>query len=199
MADKSKQAILNKARTDKFLLSLTVPEALKTHVSKVERAITHKSYTKVMPDTLQYSVYGVIVPTISIPQVDVSQYGQSLRVSSHTRPPYENITVNFKVDNQFNNYWYIWRWLDVLNDTKESSYNAQNQTRKLNEDRNYLEDYQTDFSLIGMNEYNKNVIKFTYTRAFPVSLSPISYNYQSPAEIDSGFTFSFFQLQVELL
>ena len=34
-------------------------------------------------------------------------------------------TVNFTVDNQFNNYWFIWSWLNVLNDSIHSSYDEQ--------------------------------------------------------------------------
>jgi len=57
----------------------------------------------------------------------------------------------------------------------------------------------TDFSLIGMNEYNKEIIKFTYTNAFPTSLGSINYNYQTEGEIQSSISFAFTQMLVELV
>ena len=60
-------------------------------------------------------------------------------------------------------------------------------------------DYMTDMTLYGINEYNKETISFTYKHAFPVTLGEISYNYRTPGEIESSFTFSFAQLLVNLL
>ena len=158
---------------------------------------------------MQYSIYGAIVPNVSIPAIDVTQYGQTTRISSHSRDGYDAVEVNFTIDNEFNNYWYIWRWLDILNDSATAEYDARNvsegkpRTPIVNSEQEnpprLLLDYQTDMTLFGLNEYNKNAIKFTYTNAFPVSLGNISYSYRDATEIESSFTFSFTQLLVELL
>lgn len=199
MADKAKQAMLNKAKTDKFILVFTTPESLKDTATKNERRTHQNSRAKVMPDSMQYSVFGIIVPQISIPNIALPYAGQSLNVSTHARPAYDPITVEFTVDNQFNNYWYIWRWLDVMNDSKESRFDARDDVRKLNSERRYLEEYQTDVSLFGLNEYDNKVIEFKYTKSFPVQLGSIDYSYREPQEIQSSFTFAFSQLHVSLL
>jgi len=195
MPDKAKQALLNKARLDKFILSLTVPEALKSTVSKVERAVRHHSTPRAMPDMLQFSIYGVVVPSVTVLSNALPYTGQELKVTSHARSSYEDVTVNFTVDNQFNNYWYIWRWLDVLNDNKVGGYDARNETLP----RRLLEDYQTNFTIFGLNEYNKNTIEFTYTKAFPISLGEMMFNYRTTDEVECSLTFSFSQLHVNLL
>ena len=104
MADIAKQSVLNKSRLDKFLLSLSVPEGLKTYSSRVQRATGVSSYSKVIPNSLQYSVEGTVVPAINVPAIEQPYDRQVMKVSSHSRPAYEDVTVSFKIDNQFNNY-----------------------------------------------------------------------------------------------
>lgn len=209
MSDTFQQSTLNRSRLDKFLLAFSVPEALKGITSKTDRQVNEKSLLRVIPDKLQYAVYGAVIPEITVPSIDLPQFGQSLKVSSHHRPAYPDVTVNFALDNQFNNYWYIWSWLNILNDYKTAEYDAQ----KLGKSKliasipssnntnapKLLVDYQTDMSLYGLNEYNQKTIEFTYTKAFPVSLGGINYNYRDSSEIDGSFTFSFSQLLIKLL
>ena len=211
--DKANQSIFNKAHKDKFILSFTSPNCIKSIESKTIRHTHHKSLLAAMPDKMQYAVYGVVVPEISIPSETLGKYGQSLKISTHTREPYDDVTVNFAIDNQFNNFWYIYAWLNVLNDFRMSGYDSRgiggtgpvgqvlghNPNPKDTNPPNLLDDYQTDLTLFGLNEYNKEVIKITYSKAFPVQLGGIDYSYRDSAEIDSSFTFSFSQLLVELL
>jgi hypothetical protein len=202
MADIAKQSVLNKSRLDKFLLSLTVPEGLKVYSSRVQRATGVSSYSKVIPNSLQYAVEGTVVPSINVPAIDQPYDRQVMKVSTHSRPAYEDVTVSFKIDNQFNNYWYIYSWLNMISDAKHGAFNYRDELRQehgAQREKDYLTDYATDFSLIGMNEYNKEIIKFTYTKAFPVSLGGISYNYQTQGEIQSSITFTFTQMLVELI
>ena len=231
MADVTKQSILNKSRLDKFILVFSIPECLRAIITRDDRATNEKSFERVVPDSLQYSIYGAVVPEIEVPSKTLPQFAQHLKVSSHARSEYSDVTVNFNVDNEFNNYWYIYRWLDILNDEKIAAYDddgigtsvSQHERYESNEtahfgfeedfagavpeqytsDRNktpnLLLDYSTDFSMFGLNEYNKRCVEFKYVNAFPTTLGEISYNYQSPGEIDSSFTFSFSQLNVNLL
>ena len=217
--DINPQSILNKSRLDKFLLVLQVPEALKSTAVETGRQTDQKSHLTVLPDKLQYSIYGAVVPAVSIPSIDVPKYGQSLKISSHNRPAYDDVTVNFTVDNQFSNYWYIWRWLEILNDSKYSEYDywrvgtskrpapvesLYGETIVPPDDLGrpgpeYMIDYQTDFTIFGLNEYDARVVEFSYTNAFPVGLGEIGYNYRKSEEMESSITFSFSQLHVKLL
>lgn len=216
--DIANQSILNKARKDKFLLSFDVPKCLRKVESKNVRYTRHKSYLSTLPDQMQYSVYGIVVPSINVPSTNLAIYGQNFKVSSHARSAYDDVTVNFTVDNQFNNFWHIWSWLNILNDAVHSTYDEQNlgtsdvigQTVGYNPnsrrgpkaDSNppqLMEDYQTDMTLYGLNEYNKEVVQFKYIAAFPVSLGGVDYSYRDSEELESSFTFSFSQLYVELI
>jgi hypothetical protein len=203
------QAIYNKARVDKFILSMTTPKCFEDIETKTERPTHHKSYQKVIPDKMQFSVYGGIVPDISVPSIDVPQYGQTLKVSSHSRPAYSDITVNFGIDNEYNNYWYIWRWLDIMSSARYAEYDKHEQGSSRDVAGYVTEDdtigpalgldYMTDMTLFGLDEYNKQTIQFEYIHAFPVSLGEISFNHQSSDEITSSFSFAFTQLLVNLL
>jgi len=123
--------------------------------------------------------------------------------SSLARPPYEPVTVNFTVDNRFNNYWVIYSWLNILNNTYDSTFDSKNliPTTKGNTilNKTILDDYKADISLFPLDEYNKRIIEFKYTRAFPVSLGGIDFNYRNPEELETNFTFTFSQLFVNLI
>jgi hypothetical protein len=60
-------------------------------------------------------------------------------------------------------------------------------------------DYQTDISIFGLDEYEKPVVEFKYTKAFPTDLDEISYNYRQSNEIESSFTFVYSQLYISML
>jgi hypothetical protein len=199
------QSQFNKSRLDKFLLVLNLPPALK-EIS--EQYIGARNNSKVIENSLQFSVYGTVVPTIKVPSEDLGYAGQSYKISKHTRPVYENVSVKFTIDNEFNNYWVIYKWLDLLNDEKESQFNGKNivttpnvspKERNMNKTLTSPDLYQTDISLLALDEFDENKVKFTYTDAFPVSLGSIDFNYRTPGEIETSFEFAFSQLLVELV
>tara|TARA_A100001015_G_scaffold199573_1_gene222834 strand:+ start:292 stop:906 length:615 start_codon:yes stop_codon:yes gene_type:complete len=199
------QSQFNKSRLDKFLLVLNLPPALK-EIS--DQYIGARNNTKVIENSLQFSVYGSIVPTIQVESETLGYAGQSYKVSKHTRPPYDNVTVNFTVDNEFNNYWVIYKWLDLLNDEKESHFNGKDivtvpnvstKERNMNKSLTSPDLYQSDFTLFALDEFDNSKVKFIYTDAFPVSLGGINFNYRTPGEIETTLEFAFSQLLVELV
>jgi len=201
MVDKVTQSQLNKNRLDKFLLVINLPPVMRNINNQSLRV---RSNATVNENSVQFSVFGSVIPEISVPEVAAGYSGQTYKLSSHSRPPYNNITVNFTIDNRFNNYWAIYKWLDILNNEKESFYNSDDPTIppveytklpvKLSPSQ-----YQTDLTIFGKDEFDVNVIKFTYTKAFPVLLNGIDYNYREPGEIESSFSFAFSQFFAELL
>lgn len=205
MADNLQQSFLNKSRQDKFLLVLGLP----------------KAFLKINPDIsvreLQLSVYGSPVPSISVPAIDVPTQGQTLKVTSQSRPAYGPLTVNFTIDSEFKNYWTLWKWLDIMNHSEQSKMNDYfdkyqeiqltdaltntSFTKVINKNQNesvYF-DYMTDLTIFGLDEYNNRKIKFLYKNAFITDLSEISYNYRTVDELESTVSFAFSQLQVALL
>ena len=199
------QSQFNKSRLDKFLLILNLPPVLKD-ISKKD--LGSRDNKVVIENSLQFSVYGSVVPTIEVQSETLGYAGQSYKVSKHTRPPYENVTVNFTIDNEFNNYWVIYKWLDILNDEKESQFNGKEivtvpnvSTKERNQNKTLTSPdlYQTDISLFALDEFDKRKVEFIYTDAFPVSLGGINFNYRQPGEIETTFEFAFSQLLVELV
>ena len=79
----------------------------------------------------------------------------------------------------------------MIESSKYSEYDYQNQNEFTDKQPDeLLDDYQANFTIFGLNEYNKKTVEFTYTRAFPISLAEISYNYRDPGEIECEFSFS---------
>lgn len=186
------QSPFNKTRKDKFLLVLNFPDGLKNISKKITRA-----NQSILPDTIQFSVYGAIVPDVEVPVVNVRYTGQTLAASSHARPPYPACTVNFTVDNRFNNYWTIYKWLDLLTSSEDGLVDKDNILVKNN--RTDLMKYAANISIFALDEYDKRTVEFVYTNAFPTSLGGINFNNRDASEIETTFTFNYSRLLVSLV
>lgn len=193
-----KQSVLNKARKDKFIMVLTLPESIREINSHDER-----KNDRVIGDSIQFSVYGVVVPTIRVDDLQAGYSGQSFKFSTHKRPQYENIFVNFTIDNEFNNYWVLFKWINLLNNNEEAIYDADNvkdlPSFRTPPDPKLLDEYSTIITLYGLDEYDHRKIQFDFTGAIPVSLGQIAYNYRDATEAESTFEFAFSQLHSKLL
>ena len=190
------QSPFNLSRKDKFLLVLDVPQALKQISTKFVR-----DNVNILPDTMQFSVAGTVVPEIVVPPIQNRYAGQTQTVTSHSREPYPPLTVDFIVDNRFNNYWVMYTWLNLLNDDTTSTYDTTNLTSPTynivdSRAKNLYNQYKTTVSVYGLDEYNKRVIEFKYLDAFPTNLGSINYSYKDSSELVSTVTLSYSQLQV---
>ena len=192
------QSILNKARNDKFILILDIPKALKNKFD----FISHNNFKA---DTVQFSIYGSPVPSINVPAINVPFGGQVYKASSASRPEYNPLSIKFLVDNGYNNYWVLWNWLNLFNDSKKSYteltktidiYTNQNEDPSL---INPMKDFTTNLYIFGLDEYNNKIISFKYTGAFPTTLSELNFSNQDPSEINCNVSFVFNQLEVELI
>ena len=187
-----RQSVLNKARKDKFQLVFTLPKAMRDINT---RENLERLDSKLVHDALQFSIYGTIIPAIKINAIDQSYSGQVFKFSGHHRPEYGNITVNFVIDSQFNNYWVIYKWINLMNHNKEAFFYKE----KMPLTDSPFTDYATNFTIFGLDEYDNQKIQFDYIGVVPVSLGAINYNYQDTGQIESTFEFSFSQLTSKLL
>ena len=94
------QSFLNKSRADKFKLVFSIPPALLKIDSKNDR-----STFNINQNAMQFSVYGSVVPAVTVPAIDIRYAGSNLYNSSLAKEPYEPVTINFNIDNDYNNYW----------------------------------------------------------------------------------------------
>jgi hypothetical protein len=177
------QSVLNKSRSDKFIMVLTLPQALRNLKSDI------RSNTKLDFDTLQFTIKGSPVPDIIVPAKPIPYAGQEIKISSHSRQAYDSVFVDFTIDNLYRNWWSIYQWLDLLNDEKHSYYN-ENGFAKENP-WEALKDYTATFTIYGLDEYNNRVIQFDYEGAFPLSLGSPKYDDTTANEIQSKFEFAF--------
>ena len=189
----TQQSVLNRSGKDKFILVLNLPHILRKQSTTDELLDL---------DPLQMSIYGAVVPPIQIPNTEVRYGGQSYNVSSLNRPNYPPLNVGFIIDNKFRNYWILWRWLTILNDPRSSIYNGTPEklkTWKDNLESGRLTEYQANFSVIGLNEYNQRTIEFVYYNAFITNLGGIDYDYTNPELIKTTAEFQYSQFDVKLL
>jgi hypothetical protein len=187
-----KQSYLNKARQDKFLLVFDLPPLLKPIARKYVR-----NNSVVNPDSVQFSVYGTIIPEITVKAVENRFSGSTLYVSSHSKDSYPPVNVRFNVDSMYNNWFTIYSWLNLLHDQKTGLFNS---AGLIAEDKNF-NDYMTDLTVYGLDEFGKKRISFTYVKAFPTTIQEITFNQKADEgeEIESGFTFVYSQMHVEML
>ncbi len=191
------QTILNKSRNDKFLMVLDIPIQLKKQYDSVLK-------TAYNANTIQYTIYGSPVPSVSVPPIDLPYDGQVYRASSMSRPAYQPINIKFFVDNGYKNYWILWKWLNMFNDAQFSNSNIRIEDPKKNispdsDMKITMKDLVSIMRIYGLDEYNNKIISFTYTHAFPISLGELIYSHQNPSEISCDVSFVFNQLQVDML
>lgn len=182
------QAPFNKQRKDKFLMVFDLPKILKSQKADFERA-----NNRVIPDSVQCSIYGTVIPTVTVPAINVPYSGQVPKFTSYARPAFENMTVNFTIDNLFNNYWNIYRWLNCFNDAKTGLFNP-----PINSE-GFLDDYETTITIYGREEYNRNIMQFNFYHCFPVSLGGINYSDRDATEMDTTFQYAYGQFEAKLL
>ena len=174
------QSSLNLSSKDKFLMVLNLPSALR------KRSLTDPTLNI---KKLEMSIFGTTIPQVSVPPVDTRILGQSVKFTSLNRPEYAPLNINFIVDNQFQNYYLLWRWLTIYNDPKMSGYTGPDDPESTPET-----EYQTTFSILGLNEYNSPAIEFQFHNAFLTGLGPITYDYKGSEQIECTAEFTFNQL-----
>ena len=113
------QSVLNKSHVDKFRLVFQLPNALK----KINKHDERNNAT-VIQDSMQLSIYGTVVPAITVPALEIRYSGSTLYNSTHSKNPYPPVTVNFTIDNQYNNYWTIYKWINLLHDEYTGVYDS---------------------------------------------------------------------------
>ena len=182
---------LNTAKKNKFILVIDLPICFdKLADDGSGRKCKHFKTRK-----LQMNVFGNIVPSVEVPKIDVPHAGQVMKVSSHARPTYPPVTVNFTVDSYYENYYVIYKWMDILNNQLEGGFDSNNEIGA----RGKLGNYSATFSLYGLGAYNHPEVRWDFLGCFPTSLGAINFNKRDPEELESEFTFDFTFLKMSLL
>jgi hypothetical protein len=185
------QSVLNRSNRDKFILVLNLPK----RVRELFKTVGDEGLSL---DPLQISVFGTVVPDITVPAIQAPFSGQVYNTSSHSRPNYTPLTVNFIIDNKFVNYHSMWLWLNLLNGWDTSTYGALDfATHPVAPRIGNITEYQTNFSVLAYDEYNQPTSEFIYYNAFITGLGGISYNYQETGFIQSTATFQYSKFNIK--
>ena len=155
-----KQSPFNKNRQDKFILVLNLPEGIK----EIRDNIARKN-NRIDANSLEISIAGTVTPNISVPEQTLPYGAQSIKVSSHARPAYSSLNLKFNIDNEYKNYWAIYKWLDVINDVKQGTVNA-DEIIKYPHPGQVLPIYSSNLTVFGLDEYNNRKIEWDYIGAF---------------------------------
>lgn len=189
----TQESDLNTARTNKFILVIDLPNCFR----KLEDTGTGRGCTLFRTKKLQMNVFGNIMPEMEIESLSVPGWGQTPKVSTLARPAWKPININFTIDSKYENYYTIYKWMDLMNDALEGGFDPKN---LLDDAKGRLADYSTTFSLYALGEYNEPKTRWNMFGAFPVSLGSINFNKRGdPTEIECDFTYEFSFLKMELL
>lgn len=186
---KAIQSPLNKAANDKFFFIFTLPPALKNFK---KRYVENNAAQGIRKEAVKWSLSGADVPAINIKADAIPFGGGNMYISSHTKSPYDSLTIKMKIDNQYNNYLTAYEWINFIYDESRGHYDA----NLLAEGKQGVPEYTTNVSLVALDEYNKPVVQWLFTNAFPTQMSSISLNFQSSDEIELTLTFMFSQMKI---
>jgi hypothetical protein len=187
----TQQSQLNFTRQDKFQLVMDIPNILKPLLKKENRVCNGGNLER-----LQMSIWGFVVPEIKINVADKPYNGQVLKFSGLSRPAYPNVNIRFTVDNKFDNYFILYKWLDIQNDDVRSTFDGK--TLDI-QSKGLLHDYSSTFSIYSLDEYNNPTARWDYYNAFPISIGSIEASYRETKELECNFSFEFNQLKMHLL
>ena len=206
------QSILNKSAQDKFIIILDIPPFLKPLNDRNKRKNSLMNL-----DKWQFSPSAITLPSVSTPAVQLPFNGQTVKMTAQTRPAYSPLQISYQIDNNFDNYHFLWMWQAVMNDPLKSAMSSYWDEQKGNpykdtplfvhdrpDGRNIkykhsFTEYKSKIVVLGLREYNEPIVKFTFNEVFPVEVSGIDYNYQTHDLLNSKATFEFNQMDVELL
>lgn len=189
------QSTLNKSRNDKFTLLFGLPKGVKPYSDPV----LGKDFNE---NKIELSIFSLSVPDVSIPPISLGYGGQTYKTSSFSRPDYSPLEVKFFIDNGYHNYYILWKWLNVFNDSKFSTTEITTAPQIPYDNtfglQNWFSDYVTNLNLIVMDEYNNKLMNITYEDAFITGLGGINYSHQDGAEIVGSVSFAYNQLHINM-
>lgn len=145
------QSPLNKTFADKFYFIMNLPVALKDlhkqhNLDNVRNGISKES--------IKWNLVSANIPAINIKAETHPYAGGNVYVSSHTKTPYDPLTIKFKVDNKYANYLTMYEWINFIYDEREGHYDAYD----LANGKSGLGAYSTNVSVIATDEYDNPIV-----------------------------------------
>jgi hypothetical protein len=184
------QSPLNKTLEDKFLFVMNLPDCLKNVQSKYIKELSQAGIGK---NAVAWSLTNVTIPRESIKAESMPYAGGHHYVSSHVKTPYDPLKIEFKIDNKYANYFTMYEWMNLIYHEKAGHFDAEN----LADGVIGSQVYATNLSVVGTDEYDKPIIQWTFTNAFPTEIPSIKLDYQNTGEITCSCEFVFSQMYIK--
>ena len=189
MSDNFIQSPLNRAYTDKFYFLMNLPSALKNLKEKYVQNINELGIKR---ESIGWSLVKASTPEINIKAQSIPYAGGNHYISSHVKDAYSPLTIEFKVDSRYANYTTIYEWINYIYDEKYGHFDANNLSPISGTDT-----YASTISLVATDEYEKDVIMWTFKNAFPTKISSLSLDYKSTDEMTCTADFVFSQMYIK--
>ena len=183
------QSPLNRAYGDKFYFLMNLPSALKNLREKYVKNLKEEGIKR---ESIGWSIIKASTPEVLIKAQSIAYAGGNHYISSHVKDPYSPLTIEFKVDNRYANYSTIYEWINYIYDEKEGHFDAHNLSPISGTDT-----YAATISLVATDEYDKEIIMWTFKNAFPTKISSLSLDYTSSEELTCTVDFVFSQMYIK--
>lgn len=184
------QSPLNKTLEDKFMFVMNLPDCLKNLKTNYVNQLSEIGVGK---NAITWSLTNVQIPRESIKAQSLPYAGGHHYVSSHTKTPYDPLKIEFKIDNKYANYFTIYEWMNLIYHEKQGYYDAEN----LAKGKFGSQAYATTLAVVGTDEYDKPIIQWSFTHAFPIDMPSIKLDYQNTGEITCSCDFAFSQMYIK--
>lgn len=137
---------------------------------------------------LEISVRGTIAAGLSVAAIDTPTIGHKPYKLTGAGYEISEIPITFLIDGDFLNYYMLWSWLNKI-------YNLNTAVAPvLANDENPYE----DFEIIGLDNYNNEVVKFKYRGGFITSISEVNVAYDNSDRLEANVSFAYDDYIIEV-
>ena len=161
-----------------------MPEIINNYLSPASFTVSIDRMPNVEFFTQSLSIPGVSASPVELNTPLRTFYAQQDKLT------YDDLTLQFIVDEEMNNYTEVLRWLEGLGFPESTD-----------QHKNYIADniLESDISVVITNSHKNPNMKFTFKNAFPVSLGSIDLNVNTQdiayATCDVTFRYGSFQIE----
>lgn len=171
----------------------TNPKMNKIHANKFKLIIPKVSiieniFNLYALNFVELAVKGTIAAGLKVGAIDAPVLGHKPVKLTGAGYDLQEIQVSFLIDGDFINYYMLWSWLNKI-------YNIQTGTAPVLNDGD--SPYE-NFEILGLDNYNEEVVKFKYRGGFITSISEVTVAYDNPDRLEATATFAYDDYVIEL-
>ena len=191
---KIKSRLLNVSQSSQYLLTLSVPAAVRSKVADLNDLDF---------ENISLSCSDANLPGSSLATVDVTNDYQGVTEKMAYRRIYDDVLgLTFYVDRNYNVIKLFERWIDYISGiTDTEKYKSPFTNQRVRYPKTYKNDiFVTKFERdhhSNQSSLKKNVLDYTFVQAFPRDITAIPVSYESSSVLKCNVSFSFIRYVVE--